>query len=89
LAVSYDHTDGSFQENPFSHALYHIVACPREGATVFAPLTEIVEGLPEEKRRRWDRLYTMTRGRPEYIVHPLVYSHPETGKPVLCFHLAS
>ena len=22
-------------------------------------------------------------------MHPLIYSHPETGKPVLCFHLVS
>ena len=38
------HIDGSFQEKPFSHSIYHIIDCPREGATVFAPLTELIEG---------------------------------------------
>jgi alpha-ketoglutarate-dependent taurine dioxygenase len=51
------HIDGSFQEKPFSHALYHIIGCPTDGATVFAPLTDIVESLPAEKRC-WCRFYT-------------------------------
>lgn len=80
------HIDGSFQEMPFSHSLYHIVECPREGATIFAPLTEIIEGLSAEKRCWWDRLW-MVSDRRQKLLHPLIYSHPETGKPVLCFHL--
>jgi len=80
------HIDGSFQEAPFSHSLYHIVNVPKESATVFAPLTEIIENLSEEKRNLWDRLWMMSDRR-SGPVHPLIYSHPDTGKPVLCFHL--
>ena len=80
------HIDGSFQEAPFSHSLYHIVNVPRESATVFAPLTDIIENLPDEKRQLWDRLW-MVSDRRTGPVHPLIYSHPETDKPVLCFHL--
>jgi len=71
---------------PFSHSIYHIIECPKEGATVFAPLTEIIEQMSEEKRMFWDRLW-MISDRRQKIVHPLIYNHPETGKPVLCFHL--
>jgi len=80
------HIDGSFQEAPFTHSLYHIIETPRKGGTTFCPLTEIVEGLTSERRSYWDRLWMMSdrRSGPK---HPLIYSHPETGKPVLCFHL--
>ena len=80
------HIDGSFQEAPFSHSLYHIVKVPSVSATVFAPLTEIIENCPREKRDIWERLWMMSDRR-SGPVHPLVYSHPDTGKPVLCFHL--
>jgi len=80
------HIDGSFQEAPFSHSLYHIVNVPKESSTVFAPLTDIIENLTEEKRKLWDRLWMMSDRR-SGPVHPLIHSHPDTGKPVLCFHL--
>ena len=74
------HIDGSFQPAPFSHSVYHIVSCPRSGATVFAGLTEILEGLDDEKRRYWDRLW-MLSDRRDKSSRPLVYRHPETEKP--------
>ena len=37
------HIDGSFMPKPFSHSIYHIIECPRKGATVFLPLTELIE----------------------------------------------
>ena len=80
------HIDGSFQAAPFSHSLYHIISLPRVSATVFAPLTEIIEGLETEKRLLWERLWMISDRRSGHV-HPLVYNHPETGKPVLCFHL--
>ena len=51
------HIDGSFQEKPFSHSIYHIIECPREGDTVFASLTEIIERLDKKKREYWEKLY--------------------------------
>lgn len=80
------HIDGSFQERPFSHSIYHIIECPSKGATVFAPLNEVIEGLENEKRNLWNRLY-MASDRRGNIVHPHVYPHPLTKKPTLCFHL--
>lgn len=80
------HIDGSFQEAPFAYSLYHMVSVPTNGATVFCPLTEIIEELPREQRIRWERLY-MISDRRSGPIHPLIYSHPLTKKKVLCFHL--
>ena len=49
-------------------------------------LLKAIENLSEEKRNLWDRLWMMSDRR-SGPVHPLIYSHPDTGKPVLCFHL--
>ena len=48
---------------------------------MFAPLTDIIEGLDEEKRGRWQRLWQVSDSRMENI-HPLVYLHPVTKKKV-------
>jgi len=80
------HIDGSFQDAPFSHSLYHIIAVPRQSNTSFLPLTELINSLPEERRQLWERLWMVSDKR-QGPVHPLIYKHPETGQPVLCFHL--
>jgi len=80
------HIDGSFQEAPFSHSIYHIISVPTVSATVFAPLTDIVENLDPEKKALWDRLW-MVSDRRSGPKHPMIYKHPESGKPVLCLHL--
>merc|ERR1712004_69142 len=80
------HIDGSFQEAPFSHSIYHIIETPSRGATVFCNLTEVIEGLTEDRRSYWERLW-MCSDRRSGPQRPLIYSHPETGLPVLCFHL--
>ena len=63
------HIDGSFQEKPFSHSIYHIIECPKEGDTVFASLTEIIERLDKKKREYWEMLYMASdrRGMYTYI----------------------
>ena len=53
---------------------------------MFAPLDEIVQSLPEEQRRRWERL-SMCSDRRDISAKPLVYSHPLTGRDTLCLHL--
>ncbi|XP_025111404.1 uncharacterized protein LOC112574493 isoform X1 [Pomacea canaliculata] len=79
------HIDGSFMEKPFSYALYHMVAVPKNGNTAFVPLKELVESLSEETRVQWERLW---RTDHHYqVIHPLIYQHPVTGDPTLCFHL--
>jgi len=80
------HIDGSFQARPFSHSLYHMVETPRRGATVFCNLTQVVERLGPERRDFWERLW-MCSDRRTGPRHPLIYRHPDTGLPVLCFHL--
>ncbi|PVD23798.1 hypothetical protein C0Q70_17072 [Pomacea canaliculata] len=73
------HIDGSFMEKPFSYALYHMVAVPKNGNTAFVPLKELVESLSEETRVQWERLW---RTDHHYqVIHPLIYQHPVTGDP--------
>ena len=61
------HIDGSFQEKPFSHSIYHIIECPKEGDTVFASLTEIIERLDKKKREYWEMLYMASDRRGMYL----------------------
>jgi len=80
------HIDGSFQEKPFSNSVMHIINVPKLGATCFIPLTQLLEGVEDEKRKLWDRLW-MVSDRRSGPVHPVIYRHPLTGKPVMCLHL--
>ncbi|KAK9509661.1 hypothetical protein O3M35_006925 [Rhynocoris fuscipes] len=80
------HIDGSFQDAPFSYALYHMVNIPQKGATTFAPLADIVANLPARKKEEWERLW-MVSDRRTGPIHPLIYNHPITKHKVLCFHL--
>jgi len=75
------HIDGSFQPGPFPYSLYHMVCVPLKGDIVFAPLNEIVDNLPSEKRNEWERLWMMSDRRTG-PVHPLIYPHPSTKKKV-------
>jgi len=71
--------DGSFQPAPFAYSLYHMVCVPLKGDTVFAPLNEIVQNLPSEKRNEWERLWMMITQQSGPI-HPLIYPHFITQK---------
>ena len=63
-----------------------MVSAPSRSATSFLPLTELIQSLGPQRRALWDRLWMVSDKR-RGPVHPLIYRHPETGKPVLCFHL--
>eukprot|EP00088_Acartia_fossae_P001298 TRINITY_DN10486_c0_g1_i2.p1 TRINITY_DN10486_c0_g1~~TRINITY_DN10486_c0_g1_i2.p1 ORF type:complete len:281 (+),score=41.73 TRINITY_DN10486_c0_g1_i2:27-845(+) len=81
------HIDGTYHPAPPSHSLYRIVELPtNRAATSFIPFTALLDSLPHEKRKVWDTLWTGTDDA-KGIVHPLIYRHPETGKPVMCVHL--
>ena len=56
--------------------MLHIILFP-----VFAPLNELIMGLPEEQRARWERLW-MVSDSMRGPVHPIIYSHPITGMKV-------
>jgi len=50
-------------------------------STVYAPLRELIEGLPEAQQQRWERLWMVSDARLDRI-HPVIYSHPVTGEKV-------
>lgn len=75
------HIDGTFQPAPFAYSLYHMVSVPKDGATVFAPLTELIEGLSQRKHAEWERLW-MVSDRRSGPIHPLIYRHSKTKKKV-------
>ena len=77
------HIDGSFQERPFKVQLMHFPSVIEGGDTLFAPLTEVIEALPNDTRAEWESLTFVARAG---VAHPLIYPHPETGARVLCFH---
>ncbi|KAL6780035.1 hypothetical protein ACKKBF_B14675 [Auxenochlorella protothecoides x Auxenochlorella symbiontica] len=79
------HIDGSFQPAPFSHSLYHIIDVPSRGATRFVALTELLSSLPVDQLAHWRRL-SMRSDRRDQALKPLVYVHPGTGHPTMCFH---
>ncbi|WAR24240.1 RDPA-like protein [Mya arenaria] len=74
------HIDGSFMAKPFGFSLYYMTSVPRNGNT------ELIESLSEERRARFERLW-MLPDRRDRLTHPLIYPHPATGQPTLCFHL--
>jgi len=80
------HIDGTFQPAPYAYSLYYMASVPKQGATTFAPLTEVIEGLTADKFAEWDRLW-MVGDRRSGPIHPLIYTHPRTNKKVMCFHL--
>ncbi|XP_045178049.2 alpha-ketoglutarate-dependent taurine dioxygenase-like [Mercenaria mercenaria] len=80
------HIDGSFVQEPFGYALYHMPAVPKTGATEFIGFKELLESIPDEMRKRWERLW-MVSDKGDKLIHPLVYPHPVTGNPAMCIHL--
>jgi len=79
------HIDGSFMEEPFDFAVYHMVSVPKTGSTAFIGFEELVNSLRQDQLALWKRLWMVGNNRD--VIHPLIYSHPVTQKPVLCFHL--
>lgn len=54
---------------------------PKEGHTLFIPLTELITSLDKDTFETWNRAW-MVSDRRSGPKHPLIYSHPQTGKPV-------
>lgn len=78
------HIDGSFMQMPFSHSLYHIISTPICSSTSFVSLSDVIKRLGKDRRQFWNRLWMMSG---KDLAHPLIYTHPITGLPTLCFHL--
>jgi taurine dioxygenase len=80
------HNDGSFIPATFSHSGYHIIRPPeRGGGTHFAHQGIAHDELPEETRERWSRLSSVNSA--SGVVHPLVHTHPLTGRRCIWLHL--
>jgi taurine dioxygenase len=61
----------------------HFWEVSKAGATLFSPLLEVIEGLDDETRQMWERLWFVSdHGQ----IHPLIYPHPVTTSPTMCFH---
>ncbi|XP_002736252.1 alpha-ketoglutarate-dependent taurine dioxygenase-like [Saccoglossus kowalevskii] len=80
------HIDGQYLQKPCSYSIYHMVNISRGAETLFAPLNDIIEGLSHRQRHRWERLWVVRNPHGTDVIHPLIYSHPESGKKVLCLH---
>lgn len=77
------HIDGSFMAKPFKVQTMHFWSVNGDGNTLFSGMNELIENLGEEKRALWERLYFTTR---DNMIHPLIYPHPITSVPTMCFH---
>ncbi|MCR9218843.1 MAG: TauD/TfdA family dioxygenase [Alphaproteobacteria bacterium] len=80
------HNDGSFNIKTFSHAGYHIVRpAEKGGGTYFAHQAAAYEALTADQKELWSRLSSVnaTSG----AVHPLVHSHPVSGRNCIWLHL--
>lgn len=93
------HTDQSHQETPCSGTMLYALEVPKEGGdTLFANCYSAYETLPEEMKRRlagkralhaydYDnastRRGTVLREGVPHAIHPVVRTHPETGRKAL------
>jgi len=77
------HLDGTFLAKPFAYQTMHFPSVSAEGYTQFVPLKQLYESQSEEIRAKWNRRYFVASPQ---VYHPLVYDHPVTGDPTMCFH---
>lgn len=81
------HADGTALDAPFKYQTMHFHAVCEGGDTYFIPNGELYARQPEQVRRRWERLWMVTRKGNK--VHPLVYVHPIRGDLTLLYHCGS
>lgn len=80
------HNDGSFVNAVFSHVAYHIVRVPENGgATSFAHQGAAFDALSKEEQEQWQRRVSINSN--SGVVHPLVHTHPISGRRSVWLHL--
>mmetsp|Transcript_57766 Transcript_57766/g.162947 ORF Transcript_57766/g.162947 Transcript_57766/m.162947 type:complete len:506 (-) Transcript_57766:237-1754(-) len=80
------HHDGASVQNVFGHVIYHIVRAPRcEGETLFSHTGDAYDALPAETQQELERLASVNSNGG--IVHPLVFTHPRSGRRSVFLHL--
>ncbi|KPP99442.1 TauD/TfdA family dioxygenase [Marinobacter sp. HL-58] len=80
------HNDGSFEAATFSHSAYYMARAPEQGGgTHFAHQGAAFDVLPKEKQEFWERLVSVNSA--SSVTHPLVHTHPISGKKSVWLHL--
>lgn len=80
------HHCGASIQNVFGHVVYHSVAAPRRGGeTLVAHTGNAWDALPCETQQELERLVSVNSNGG--MVHPLVFTHPRSGRRSLFLHL--
>ena len=81
------HADGSFERRVYSHVLFHSQQLPSGGGggTEISDLAAAYDSLPVQRQAELSRLASVNAF--SGAVHPLVHSHPASGRPMLFMHL--
>lgn len=81
------HNDGNFERRIFKHVWFHAQRMPSDGSggTELSDLAAAYEALPRHVQDDWSRLAIINAY--SGAVHPLVISHPRSGRRSLCVHL--
>eukprot|EP00484_Ammonia_sp_Unknown_P030160 CAMPEP_0197028602 /NCGR_PEP_ID=MMETSP1384-20130603/8249_1 /TAXON_ID=29189 /ORGANISM="Ammonia sp." /LENGTH=334 /DNA_ID=CAMNT_0042457625 /DNA_START=98 /DNA_END=1102 /DNA_ORIENTATION=+ len=88
------HIDGTFLSRPYTYSMMHIVSVPKRGfgQTAFISTSNAIEHvLHKEKqfealRAVLHRLYFVGTS-PNYVVHPVIYTHPVSKLQTMLVHL--
>ncbi|HEX7969721.1 MAG TPA: TauD/TfdA family dioxygenase [Stellaceae bacterium] len=80
----YWHSDGAYLADPTAISIHHVVIATEDGHTLYTDLAAAYARLSPEEARRLSRLRTRSQTG---VTHPLVVTHPVTGRRSLYVNL--